>query len=203
MGTFLKFLPKIVLILREASRLRDAVMSRHTRVQWAGNAAVVFVGAVIVAGMVQFGVISGEDFDVQVGFLVALLGLIGPLISRAIAVHGGISGKPSSDPDPGAVLPERVLPTNPSLRDLDAVPGSTYLLRVRRVGEVHFWHGFNGTIEDARRAGEWGYGLLPDGREVHLESGVLTGRVVRVPVGGGTGRLVEGLKSDGSASVSE
>lgn len=147
MGKLLTLLPMILKVLQRGKVLSGAVQSRTTKDQWLAG----LVLSLLVAALSM--VVPGfQDDTVAVGAVLALIALVGPMISRMALFK---EKEELEIPDDALVVPNEMLGRRIA-RVRDGISGS--------------WSRFDGTWKEALMAG-WNQGALEDGEVVFLATG--------------------------------
>lgn len=149
MGKLLTLLPMILKVLQRGKVLSGATQSRTTKDQWLVGLVLSFLVAAL--SMVVPGL---QDDTVAVGAVLALIAVVGPMISR-MALFKEKDEEVLDIPDDALVIPNDMLGRR-IVRVRDGISGS--------------WARFDGTWKEALLAG-WNQGALEDGEVVFLVTG--------------------------------
>lgn len=150
MGKLLTLLPMILKVLRRGKVLSGATQSRTTKDQWLVGLVLSFLVAAL--SMVVPGL---QDDTVAVGAVLALIAVVGPMISRMALFKEKPEDVELDIPDDALVVPNDMLGRRIALVR-DGISGS--------------WSRFDGTWKEALLAG-WNQGALEDGEVVFLVTG--------------------------------
>ena len=149
MGKLVTLLPMILKVLQRGKVLSGATQSRTTKDQWLVGLVLSFLVAAL--SMVVPGL---QDDTVAVGAVLALIAVVGPMISR-MALFKETPEEELDIPDDALVVPNDLLGRRIA-RVRDGISGS--------------WSRFDGTWKEALLAG-WNQGALEDGEVVFLVTG--------------------------------
>ena len=150
MGKLVTLLPMILKVLQRGKVLSGATQSRTTKDQWLVGLVLSFLVAAL--SMVVPGL---QDDTVAVGAVLALIAVVGPLISRMALFKEKEEEEVLDIPDDALVVPNDLLGRKIA-RVRDGISGS--------------WSRFDGTWKEALLAG-WNQGALEDGEVVFLVTG--------------------------------
>lgn len=150
MGKMLTLLPMILKVLQRGKVLSGATQSRTTKDQWLVGLVLSFLVAAL--SMVVPGL---QDDTVAVGAVLALIAVVGPMISRMALFKETPEEVELDIPDDALVVPNDMLGRRIA-RVRDGISGS--------------WRRFDGTWKEALLAG-WNQGALEDGEVVFLVTG--------------------------------
>ena len=158
MGKLATLLPIILKVLQRGRVLSGATQSRTTKDQWLVGLVLSFLVAAL--SMVVPGL---QDDTVAVGAVLALIAVVGPMISR-MALFKEKEEEVLDIPDDALVVPNDMLGSR-IVRVRDGISGS--------------WRRFDGTWKEALLAG-WNQGALEDGEVVFLATGEFEGEDLRL-----------------------
>ena len=150
MGKLVTLLPMILKVLQRGKVLSGATQSRTTKDQWLVGLVLSFLVAalsLVVPGL--------QDDTVAVGAVLALIAVVGPMISRMALFKEKPEDEVLDIPDDALVVPNDMLGRRIA-RVRDGISGS--------------WSRFDGTWKEALLAG-WNQGALEDGEVVFLVTG--------------------------------
>ena len=150
MGKLVTLLPMILKVLQRGKVLSGATQSRTTKDQWLVGLVLSFLVAAL--SMVVPGL---QDDTVAVGAVLALIAVVGPMISRMALFKEKEEEEVLDIPDDALVVPNDLLGRRIA-RVRDGISGS--------------WSRFDGTWKEALLAG-WNQGALEDGEVVFLVTG--------------------------------
>lgn len=150
MGKLVTLLPMILKVLQRGKVLSGATQSRTTKDQWLVGLVLSFLVAAL--SMVVPGL---QDDTVAVGAVLALIAVVGPIISRMALFKEKEEEEVLDIPDDALVVPNDMLGRRIA-RVRDGISGS--------------WSRFDGTWKEALLAG-WNQGALEDGEVVFLVTG--------------------------------
>ena len=152
MGKLVTLLPMILKVLQRGKVLSGATQSRTTKDQWLVGLVLSFLVAALI--MVVPGL---QDDTVAVGAVLALIAVVGPMISRMMLFK-----ETPEEVDEVLDIPDDAL----------VVPNDLLGRKIARVrdGISGSWTRFDGTWKEALLAG-WNQGALEDGEVVFLVTG--------------------------------
>ena len=153
MGKLVTLLPMILKVLQRGKVLSGATQSRTTKDQWLVGLVLSFLVAAL-----SLAVPGLQDDTVAVGAVLALIAVVGPMISRMAL----FKEKPEEEEEEVLDIPDDAL----------VVPNDLLGRRIARVrdGISGSWSRFDGTWKEALLAG-WNQGALEDGEVVFLVTG--------------------------------
>lgn len=150
MGKLVTLLPMILKVLQRGKVLSGATQSRTTKDQWLVGLVLSFLVAAL-----SMAVPGLQDDTVAVGAVLALIAVVGPMISRMALFKEKEEEEVLDIPDDALVVPNDMLGRRIA-RVRDGISGS--------------WSRFDGTWKEALLAG-WNQGALEDGEVVFLVTG--------------------------------